>query len=581
ERDDKTAYPCFHPLAHVGSLPVSARCPSSVVESEFQGRASQRRCNVGAASTSTSSSFSYGHFRSRIDTFYKLSFGLRSGGRRRHGFRVSRATEDGGGEKGGGKTTSTATEEPENDPPVSPTALHHVPDSADDGNQTTPVDVQMDAFKLMELIGLEKVDPEDVKVVKEKLCGYTTYWVTGQEPYGDLGEGVLLLGNLRGNREDVFAKLTKGVRELFGSKYDLFMVEEPNAEEQDPRGGPRVSFLLLRKEVSDPGPNTLWQYGVAVVLCLLTVGSCVELGIATQFSRLPPNVAQYFSNPESIEPSDMQLLVPFIDSALPLAYGILEFRFSMYEVGHSLAAQPRKVKLGISFLIPNITLGSFGAITQLHFSFLKRNSTRRFKSVLPDKMAKFDVSIAGPLAGGTLSLVMLGVGLSLSMKPEYTGELLQVPTLLFQGSVLLGTVTRAVLGYDAMHAATVGLHPLVIAGWYGLTTTAFNFMPVGCLDGGRAMRAAFGKTTLTISGVLTYASLVLGLLGGPLSVPWGFYVLILQRQPEKSYLNDVTEVGTVRKVGLSIVLLLVLATLLPFWDGLREELGIGLSAPPF
>ena len=154
----------------------------------------------------------------------------------------------------------------------------------DDGNQSVPVNVQMDAVRLLELIGPEKVDPEDVKVIKEKLCGYTTYWVTGQEPYGDLGEGVLLLGNLRGKREDVFAKLTKGIRELFGSKYDLFMVEEPNAEEEDPRGGPRVSFVLLRKEVSDPGPTTLWQFVVAGVLFALTAGSCLELGIATQAS---------------------------------------------------------------------------------------------------------------------------------------------------------------------------------------------------------------------------------------------------------------------------------------------------------
>jgi hypothetical protein len=35
------------------------------------------------------------------------------------------------------------------------------------------------------------------------------------------------------------------------------------------------------------------------------------------------------------------------------------------EVGHWLAAAPRKVKMGIPFLIPNITLGSFGAITQV------------------------------------------------------------------------------------------------------------------------------------------------------------------------------------------------------------------------
>lgn len=35
------------------------------------------------------------------------------------------------------------------------------------------------------------------------------------------------------------------------------------------------------------------------------------------------------------------------------------------EVGHWLAAAPRGVKMGIPYLIPNITLGSFGAVTQV------------------------------------------------------------------------------------------------------------------------------------------------------------------------------------------------------------------------
>jgi hypothetical protein len=37
----------------------------------------------------------------------------------------------------------------------------------------------------------------------------------------------------------------------------------------------------------------------------------------------------------------------------------------MQEVGHILAAFPKKVRLSIPFFIPNITLGSFGAITQV------------------------------------------------------------------------------------------------------------------------------------------------------------------------------------------------------------------------
>ncbi|XP_072989057.1 probable zinc metalloprotease EGY1, chloroplastic [Typha latifolia] len=421
---------------------------------------------------------------------------------------------------------------------------------------------QVDSIKLMELLGPEKVDPSDVKLIKEKLFGYSTFWVTREEPFGDLGEGILFLGNLRGKREDVFSKLQRQLREVTGDKYNLFMVEEPNSEGTDPRGGPRVSFGLLRKEVSEPGPTTLWQYVISVLLFVLTIGSCVELGIASQIKSLPPEVVKYFTDPNATEPPDMQLLLPFVESALPLAYGVLGVQL-FHEVGHFLAAFPRKVKLSIPYFIPNITLGSFGAITQ-------------FKSILPDRTAMVDISMAGPLAGAALSFSMFIVGLLLSSNPTGTGDLVQVPSMLFQGSLLLGLISRATLGYTAMHAATVSIHPLVIAGWCGLTTTAFNMLPVGCLDGGRALQGAFGKDALVGFGLTTYCLLGLGVLGGPLSLPWGLYVLICQRSPEKPCLNDVSEVGTWRRTSLTFAVFLVVLTLLPLWDELAEELGVGL-----
>nr|XP_010909993.1 probable zinc metalloprotease EGY1, chloroplastic isoform X4 [Elaeis guineensis] len=329
---------------------------------------------------------------------------------------------------------------------------------------------QVDSFKLMELLGPEKVDPSDVKRIKEKLFGYSTFWVTREEPFGDLGEGILFLGNLRGKREEVFAKLQWQLHEVMGDKYNLFMVEEPNSEGPDPRGGPRVSFGLLRKEVSEPGPTTLWQYVIALLLFVLTIGSCVELGIASQISSLPPEVVKYFTDPNATEPPNMQLLFPFVESALPLAYGVLGVQL-FHEVGHFLAAFPKKVKLGIPYLIPNITLGSFGAITQ-------------------------------------------------------------------------------------SHACCNCFNPPSCNCWLvkcGLTTSAFNMLPVGCLDGGRAIQ-----------------------LGGQLSLPWGLYVLICQRTPEKPCLNDVTEVGTWRRTALVVTIFLVVLILLPLWDELAEELGIGL-----
>ncbi|XP_020589240.1 probable zinc metalloprotease EGY1, chloroplastic isoform X2 [Phalaenopsis equestris] len=406
---------------------------------------------------------------------------------------------------------------------------------------------QVDSFKLMELLGPEKVDPSDVKLIKENLFGYSTFWATREEAFGDLNEGILFLGNLRGKREVVFAKLQHKLREVVGNKYNLFMVEEPNSEGPDPQGGPRVSFGLLRKEVSEPGPTTLWQYVIALLLFVLTIGSCLELGIASQISSLPPAVVQYFTDPNAVEPPEIQLLYPYIETALPLAYTVLCVQL-IHEIGHFAVAFSKKVRLGIPFLIPNITLGSFGAITH-------------FKSILPNRKAKFDISMAGPLAGAAFSFSMFCVGLLLSSNPAAAGDLVEVPSMLFRGSLLLGLISRATLGYTAMHAATVSIHPLVIGGWCGLTTSAFNMLPVGCLDGGRAVQGAFGKNALFAFGLATYLMLGLGL-----------------RTPEKPCLNDVSDIGKLRQLALVATISLVVFTLLPVWDELAEELGIGLMA---
>ncbi|PIA60056.1 hypothetical protein AQUCO_00400733v1 [Aquilegia coerulea] len=350
------------------------------------------------------------------------------------------------------------------------------------------------------------VDPNDVKLIKDKLFGYSTFWVTKEEPFGDFGEGILFLGNLRGNREDVFAKLQHQLKEVTGDKYNLFVVEELNSEELDPCGGPRVSFGLLRKEVSEPGPTTLWQYVIALLLFFLPIGSIVELCITSQINRLPPEVVKYFTDPNAAEPPDMQLLIPFVESALPLAYGVLGVQL-FHEVEHFLAALPKKVKLGIPFFIPNITLelwcnhsvaifliNIFCCLAFGTLPFLLVNSCAfdklRFKSILPDRRTMVDISLAGPFAGAALSFSMFCVGLLLSSKLDAAGDLVQVPNMLFQGcyaTILIGflaqsirvwsalsklrfkiTLDAAVMGSNmkvAMHPATVTIHPLVIAGW--------------------------------------------------------------------------------------------------------------------
>ncbi|KAF5937975.1 hypothetical protein HYC85_025481 [Camellia sinensis] len=237
-----------------------------------------------------------------------------------------------------------------------------------------------------------------------------------------------------------------------GDKYNLFMVEEPNSEGPDLRGGPCVSLVCCVKRFQ----NLVWQYVIALLLFVLTIGSSVEQGIASQqINRLPPEVVKYFTDPNAIEPPDMQLLFPFVESALPLAYGVL----------------------GVQLF--------------------------HFKSILLDLKTKVDISLAVPFAGATLSFSMFVVGLLLSSNLNAVGDLVQVPSMLFQGSLLLGLISRAPLDFANVslwsNAYSHSLDPSscnfrLIANHSsprcrcGLTMSAFNMNPVGCLDGGRAIQ---------------------------------------------------------------------------------------------
>ena len=53
-------------------------------------------------------------------------------------------------------------------------------------------------------------------------------------------------------------------------------------------------------------------------------------------------------------------------------------------------------------------------------------------------------------------------------------------------------------------------------------------------------------------------------------------MLICQRTPEKPCLNDVSDVGTWRRAALIVSVFLVVLTLIPLWDELAEDLGVGL-----
>jgi membrane-associated protease RseP (regulator of RpoE activity) len=359
------------------------------------------------------------------------------------------------------------------------------------------------------------------------IFGIDTFFAVETIPYQ---QGAIFKGNLRGEPPVVHQRLTEALNQRLPDRYRLFLVESP---EEKP-----VVIVLPRD--SDPKPlNTLTKV-LTVVLLFATVLTCLERG-GIQYGF------DLFVNPNQLE------------ATLPIGLGVMIILMS-HELGHWWMARRHQVRLSWPFFLPAWQLGSFGAIT-------------RFETPLPNRSVLFDIAFAGPAVGGVLSMGCLLLGLHLS--PGEYGVAL--PTAFFQGSILVGTLGRAVLG-QGIHDPIVMLHPLFVAGWLGLVITALNVIPAGQLDGGRIMQAIYGRKT---AGRVTIASLVvLAILSfaNPVALYWTILVAFLQRQPERPSLEELTEPDDTRAALALLIFFLMLATLLPLTPSLAGRLGIA-SAP--
>jgi hypothetical protein len=76
-------------------------------------------------------------------------------------------------------------------------------------------------------------------------------------------------------------------RAAAGEQYEVMMVADPEAEEDDPRGGPRIAFQVVPAAAARPAPAPGWQGLAAAALLLLTLGTAAQLGLAANVSHLP------------------------------------------------------------------------------------------------------------------------------------------------------------------------------------------------------------------------------------------------------------------------------------------------------
>lgn len=205
-----------------------------------------------------------------------------------------------------------------------------------------------------------------------------------------------------------------------------------------------------------------------------------------------------------------------------------------HEMGHYLLARYHRVDSSLPYFIPLplLGVGTLGAVIRL-------------RGRIPDRNALIDIGAAGPLAGVLVAIPILVLGLHWSQvvdAPSHVSHFpgdsslwVLVPELVRWAGVKLGWMhpLAAAAGSTALEASPifgdnllmlllqrltfgalgpgkdVMVHPIVIAGWFGLLVTMINLVPIGQLDGGHLTYALFGQRARAIGKVMALGLLFL------------------------------------------------------------------------
>lgn len=218
--------------------------------------------------------------------------------------------------------------------------------------------------------------------------------------------------------------------------------------------------------------------------------------------------AQYYGVDLMSRPQD-------IFKGLPFSVTLMGILLS-HELAHYFASRKHHTRATLPYFLPAppiiSPIGTFGAFIKM-------------KSPIVTRKALIDIGSSGPIAGFVLSLIASAAGLRYSTV---------VPVSSFDGglairlgdSVLFSFLSKIILGTPPQ-AHDILLHPVAIAGWFGLFVTSLNLIPIGQLDGGHIAYAFLGRLHRTVSLCLVGVLLLLGLFLWPGWALWGALMTVL------------------------------------------------------
>lgn len=160
-----------------------------------------------------------------------------------------------------------------------------------------------------------------------------------------------------------------------------------------------------------------------------------------------------------------------------------------HELGHYLQCRQWRVDATLPYFLPSpLLFGTFGAFI-------------RIKSPILNRASLFDIGVAGPLAGFAVLIPLLVTGVALSQPMPVV-----VPSEFVFGSPVAMQVLERLM-FPHIMPDRILLHPMAMGAWVGLLATAMNLLPMGQLDGGHIIYAAFGARIHRIVATVSVALL--------------------------------------------------------------------------
>src|SRR5258708_6960133 len=255
-------------------------------------------------------------------------------------------------------------------------------------------------------------------------------------------------------------------------------------------------------ESTDVSPEIRWEhqqkrwqrrsFAIAALLFALTLISTLVVGASFAASYAlgqSPDIDSFFAMYGTV------LTHPrFLLAGVPFSFTLLAILLA-HELGHYFACRYYGMSASSPYFIPAPTLiRTLGAFI-------------RIRSPIYNRMALFDVGLAGPVVGFLFAIPALAIAIAYSRVIPLSQT---HPSVVF-GNPLALRILLALLR-PGVPTTDLLLHPVGRAAWVGLFATSLNLLPGGQLDGGHILYATASKYHRRVTLAIALLLIPLGYL---------------------------------------------------------------------